>query len=172
MTSDKTAPKPLRRLTPILAGGLAIALAENLPGLSLLDWICCGTIWSGALLAVYLRWRENPQQGVAFGEAVSIGVMAALVGAILNLTIDFAFKKSFLDSLRFFGDDTAKTAETLRELLPESISHRMPMLLPAGFIAISVIVHLIVGAIGGMLGATIFPPRKEDRVGGRISEGE
>ncbi len=159
MASDETAPKPPRRLTPILAGGLAIALAENLPGLSLLDWICCGTIWSGALLAVYLCWRENPQKGVAYGEAVSIGVMAALVGAILNLTIDLAFKKSFLDSLRFFGEDTAKTAETLRELLPESISHRMPMLLPAVFIAISVIVHLIVGAIGGMLGATIFPSK-------------
>lgn len=159
MASDETALKPLRRLTPILAGGLAIALAENLPGLSLLDWICCGTIWSGALLAVYLRWRENPQKGIAFGDAVSIGVMAALVGAILNLTIDLAFKKSFTDSLRFFGEDTAKTAETLRELLPESISQRMPMLLPAGFIAISVIVHLIVGAIGGMLGATIFPAK-------------
>jgi hypothetical protein len=159
MASDATAPKPPRRLTPILAGGLAIALAENLPGLSLLDWICCGTIWSGALLAVYWRWRENPQQGVTFSEAVSIGVMAALVGAILNLTIDLAFKKSFTDSLRFFGEDSAKIAETLRELLPESISQRMPMLLPTGFIAINVIVHVIVGAIGGMLGATIFPAR-------------
>jgi hypothetical protein len=159
MASDVTAPKPPRRLTPILAGGLAIALAENLPGLSLLDWICCGTIWSGALLAVYLHWRQNPQNAVTFSEAVSIGVMAALVGAILNLIIDFAFKKSFLDSLRFFGEDTAKTAETLRESLPESISRRMPILLPAGFIAISVIVHLIVGAIGGMLGATIFPSK-------------
>jgi hypothetical protein len=159
MASDETALKSPRRLTPILAGGLAIALAENLPGLSLLDWICCGTIWSGALLAVYLRWRENSQQGVVFGEAVSLGVMAALVGAMLNLTIDLAFKKSFLDGLRFFGDDTAKTAETLHELLPASISKRLPMLLPAGFIAISLIVHLIVGAIGGMLGATIFPAK-------------
>jgi hypothetical protein len=159
MDSDETAPKPPRRLMPILAGGLAIALAENLPGLSLLDWICCGTIWSGALLAVYLHWRQNPQKGVAYGEAVSIGIMAALVGAILNLTIDFAFKKSFMDSLRFFGDDTAKTAETLRELLPEPILQRMPMLLPAGFIVISVTVHLIVGAIGGMLGTTIFPSK-------------
>jgi hypothetical protein len=85
--------------------------------------------------------------------------MAALVGAILNLTIDLVFKKSFIDSLRFLGEDTAKTAETLRELLPASFSQRMPMLLPAGFIAISVIVHLIVGAIGGMLGATIFPSK-------------
>jgi hypothetical protein len=166
MASDETVPKPPRRLTPILVGGLAIALAENLPGLSLLDWVCCGTIWSGAVLAVYLRWRQNPQPGVAFGEAVSIGVKAALVGAILNLTIDLAFKKSLLDSLRFFGEDTGKTAETLRELLPEAISKRMPMLLPTGFIAISVVVHLIVGAIGGMLGATIFSPRKEDRVRG------
>ncbi len=159
MASDEIALKPPRRLTPILAGGLAIALAENLPGLSLLDWICYGTIWCGSLLAVYLRWRENPQKGIAFSDAVSIGVMAALVGAILNLTIDLAFKKSFTDSLRFFGEDTAKTAETLRELLPASILQSMPMLLPAGFIAISVIVHLIVGAIGGMLGATIFPSK-------------
>jgi hypothetical protein len=164
MAADATvlSPPAPRRLLPVLAGGAAIALAENLPGLSLLDWVCCGTIWSGALLAVYLRWRQEPQRGVAFREAVAIGLLAALIGAGLNLAIDFVFKKPWAEGLRFFGEDTAKTAETLREFLPASINQRLPFLLTSLIISITVVVHLIVGAIGGMLGATIFPPRKED----------
>lgn len=161
MSSDTTglsAPAP-RRLLPVLAGGLAIALAENLPGLSLLDWVCCGTIWSGALLAVYLCSRQNPQRGVTFREAVVIGLLSALIGAALNLTIDFVFKKPVAEGLRFFGEDTAKTAETLREFLPEPINQRLPFLFTTLIISITLAVHLIVGAIGGMLGATLFPSR-------------
>lgn len=140
---------------------MAIALAENLPGLSLLDWVCCGTIWSGALLAVYLLWRQVPQKGVAFSAAVSIGVWAALAGVVLNLAIDLLFKKSLTDGLRFFGADTAKTAETMRMLLPESATQRLPFLLTSLVISVTVAVHLIVGAIGGMLGAAIFSQRKD-----------
>jgi len=162
MTTDTTPAAPSsKRLTPILLGGAAIALAENLPGLSLLDWLCCGTIWSGALLAVYLCWRQNPQRGVEFGEAVKLGMLAALFGAVLNLIIDFSFKKPLADILRFLGENTTNFSEKLREYLPQDIYARQPYLLPALLVAVSVIVHVVVGAIGGMIGATILSPRRQ-----------
>jgi hypothetical protein len=151
------------RLTPILWGGVAVALAENLPGLSLLDWLCCGTIWSGALLAVYLRWRQNPQGGVQFREAISLGIWAALLGAILNLAIDYSFKKPLTDVLRFFGENTSALAEKLREHFPSDIFVRLPALLHVIFIVMSLVVHATVGAIGGMTGMTLFSPRHEER---------
>jgi hypothetical protein len=149
------------RLTPVIWGGVAVALAENLPGLSLLDWICCGTIWSGALLAVYLRWRQNPQRGVQFREAVSLGMLAALLGAVLNLAIDYSFKKPLTDVLRFFGENTSALAEKLQEYFPADIFVRMPGLLHIIFIAMSLFVHATIGAIGGMIGVTIFPPVRD-----------
>jgi hypothetical protein len=148
-----------RRLLPIVAGGVTIALAENLPGFSLLDWVCCGTIWSGALLAVYLSSRQNPRGGVSFREAVAVGILAAFIGAILNLTVDFVFKKSFADSLRFFSRDPAALTETLRKYLQQPVFERMPFLLQIMFVAVSLVIHLTVGAIGGMMGAVIFPPQ-------------
>jgi len=151
------------RLTPIIWGGVAVALAENLPGLSLLDWICCGTIWSGALLAVYLRWRQNPQRGVQFREAISLGILAAVLGAVLNLAIDYTFKKPLTDVLRFFGENTPARAEKLREYFPSDLFVRMPALLHIIFIVMSLAVHATIGAIGGMIGVTIFPPAKEAR---------
>jgi hypothetical protein len=154
--SAHAAPK---RGLPILVGGIAIALAENLPGFSLLDWACCGTIWSGALLAVYLASRQHGAEGIHFREAITIGMLAALIAAGLNLTIDFTFKKSFIESLRFFGDNPASLAETLNRYLQHAIFQRIPILKQSLFVAISLVVHLIVGAIGGMLGATLFPPR-------------
>jgi len=157
---------PPNRFKPILWGGVAVTLAENLPGLTLLDWVCCGTIWSGALLAVYLRWRQNPQQGVHFREAISLGIMAALLGAILNLSIDLAFKKPLTDVLRFFGENTSEFAAKLRQYFPADIFQQWPVLLPALFIAMSFVVHATVGAIGGMIGMTLFSPAWEDRLGG------
>ncbi len=152
---------PPKRWRPILFGGAVIALAENLPGLSLLDWLCCGTIWSGALLAVYLLWRQNPQRGVQFNEAILVGIFAALLGAALNFAIDYAFKKPLTDALRFLGENT-ELAEKLREYLPQDIFERMPVLLHAMYFLMSVIVHVTIGAIGGMIGAAIFPPSKKD----------
>ena len=149
-----------KRWLPILAGGVAIALAENLPGLSLLDWLCCGTIWSGALLAVYLASRQHRAEGIHFREAITIGMLAALIGAVLNLTIDFAFQKSFTESLRFFGDNPASLADTLNRYLQQPLFQRIPLLKQSLFVAISLVVHLIVGTIGGMLGATLFPSRE------------
>lgn len=160
MNDSPPASQPSNRLTPILWGGAVIALAENLPGLSLLDWACCGTIWSGALLAVYLRWRQNPQRGVQFSEAISLGIFAALLGAALNLAIDYSFKKPLTDVLRFFGENTSELSAKLREYLPQDIFQRMPILLHLIFIAMSIIVHATLGAIGAMIGVTIFPPRQ------------
>jgi len=159
---DSTSSAP-SRLKPILWGGVAVALAENLPGLSLLDWICCGTIWSGALLAVYLRWRQNPQRGVQFREAISLGILAALLGAALNLAIDYTFKKPLTDVLRLFGEDTSALAEKLRQYFPADIFQRLPALLHIIFITMSLIVHATIGAIGGMIGVAIFPPAKDER---------
>jgi hypothetical protein len=152
---------PPKRWWPILWGGAVIAVAENLPGLSLLDWLCCGTIWSGALLAVYLLWRQNPQRGVPFNEAISAGIFAALLGAGLNFAIDYAFKKPMTDVLRFLGENT-ELSEKVREYLPQDIFERVPILLHAMYFFMSVIVHAIIGAIGGMIGAAIFPPSKKD----------
>jgi len=157
--SNPASPQP-KRLRPILLGGAAIALAENLPGLSLLDWLCCGTILAGALLAVYLLWRQSPQRGVPFSEAITVGIFAALLGAALNFAIDYAFKKPMTDVLRFLGENTA-LSEKLREYLPQDIFQRMPILLHAMYFLMSVIVHVTVGAIGGMIGAAIFPPNKK-----------
>lgn len=162
MSTPKPAASP-NRLKPILLGGVAVAVAENLPGLTLLDWICCGTIWSGALLAVYWRWRQNPEQGVPFREAIALGIGAALLGAVLNLAIDLAFKKPLTDVLRFFSGNTTELSEKLREYFPVEIFQQHPMLLPALFVAMSFVVHATVGAIGGMIGMTLFPPRPEAR---------
>jgi hypothetical protein len=152
---------PQKRWQPILLGGAAIAVAENLPGLSLLDWLCCGTIWSGALLSVYLLWRQNPQRGVPFNEAVLVGIFAALLGAALNFAIDYAFKKPLTDVLRFLGENT-ELSERLRVYLPQNIFERMPILLRTMYFLMSVIVHATIGAIGGMIGAAIFPPNKKE----------
>jgi len=157
----KNSALPPSRLKPILWGGIAVALAENLPGLTLLDWICCGTIWSGALLAVYLRWRQNSEQGLPFREAISLGILAALLGAVLNLAIDLAFKNPLTDVLRFFGENTTELAAKLREYFPVEIFQQHPMLLPGLFVVMSLVVHATVGAIGGMIGMTLFPPRPE-----------
>jgi hypothetical protein len=160
---NSTSTPSASRLAPILWGGVAVALAENLPGLSLLDWICCGTIWSGALLAVYLRWRQNPQRDVQFREAISLGMLAALLGATLNLAIDYSFKKPLTDVLRFFDANTSALAEKLRQYFPADIFIEQPALLPVLFIAMSLVVHATVGAIGGMIGMTLFSPRHENR---------
>lgn len=153
------APPISHRFAPVLWGGVTIALAENVPGLKLLDWLCCGTIWSGALLAVYLRWRQHPQRGVPFREAVALGIYAALLGAVVNFAIDYVFKESLIDTLRFLDDNTSELAAKLRQQLPQDIFKRLPFLLQVIFIVMSLIVHAIMGAIGGMIGAAIFPPR-------------
>ena len=162
---NSTSTPSASRLAPILWGGVAVALAENLPGLSLLDWICCGTIWSGALLAVYLRWRQNPQRGVQFREAIALGMLAALLGAALNLAIAYSFKKPLTDVLRFFDANTSALAEKLRQYFPADTFQRLPALPHVIFIVMSLVVHATIGAIGGMIGVTIFPPAGEDRPG-------
>lgn len=159
MNESELAAPPSSRFAPVLWGAAAIALAENLPGLKLLNWLCCGTIWSGALLAVYLRWRQHPQRGVQFSEAIALGIYAALLGAVLNVAIDYGFKKNLAEVLHLFGENNSDLAEKLRQQLPPEIFQHLQSLMPLFLMVMSLVVHAIMGAIGGMIGATIFPPR-------------
>lgn len=159
------------KLVPVLIGGVAMALISNIPLLNLVNLLCCAGIMGGAVLGVFFYQRSFPA-GLAFTvrDGVVIGVLAGLVGALLNLAV-FAMEilaasdlsVSFqiaLNEIEQQFEDAGQSAEFMdtldqvRRILMDMAAH--PWSLVAVMGVVSGIQYTLFGLLGGLIGGNIF----------------
>lgn len=66
-------------------GGVVMGLVSGIPGLSLVNCLCCAGLWGSGILAVFLYRATNKEQpGLSVGQGALLGLLAGLVGGVLG----------------------------------------------------------------------------------------
>lgn len=140
---------------PSLVGGIVMALLNNIPGVSLINLLCCAGLWSGGVVA---GWMYKRQTGRFFsmGEGALMGLIASIIGAIVA-TIAFAT----------VGQAAVQSAfEQLAQTSPELADLDFTAGATTAIIFFQWILYLIFGVIGGLLGAALFGrDRSQNQIG-------
>lgn len=125
--------------------GVVTGLLSGIPIISLLNCLFCGWLWVGGAASVYLyNGREGgsltPTNGALVGAAT--GVVAALVGTLLASV---------------FGGLSMAALSQLDPEMQQYIPDIATSLLSGAFsLVFNFICYAIFGALGGLIGASIF----------------
>ncbi len=153
------------RYQPAILGGLFIGILSSLPLLGALNVCCCLWVVAGGLVAMYLRQQQQPLP-LETAEAVLTGLLAGVIGAILNTLGSWAL-------LSWTGpvwqDEIRAQLQANAQLSPEMRDWMLRLLTGQGVVliqfAISLPVYAVFSTLGSLLGLAFFkkklPPARE-----------
>ena len=161
---DSPMPNKPSILLPALYGGIIIGVISAVPGLNLLNCLCCAGIMLGGFFAVFFYKKDlTPNMSpLSSNDGLRLGALAGVFGAIVSLILswlvltmigggDVENIKSLLDSL---GLSKQIPEEALDEI-------ETGMSGPLGFfhVVITFIINPLFGLIGGLIGYAVFKPK-------------
>jgi hypothetical protein len=148
---------------PALYGGIIIAAISAIPGLNLLNCLCCAGVLLGGALSVFFYKKDlKPDQPpLASGTAIQLGALSGVFGAIIGTAIAAAIMAAFGNVSRQF---LASFLEGFRDQMPsEAFDQALRGLESGGFTMLTLIVSLIIdtlfGLLGGLIGFAIWKPK-------------
>ncbi len=147
------------RLKAAAIGGGAAGVASQIPGLSLVNCLCCALVVGGGMLAVFLALRNEPATEKApYGDGALIGalagVVAAIVGAIVLIPIAALFGDPMEQMVRMLEGFEGIPPEVL-DAMGGDAAGAVGALAFVGFL-MSLAVDVVFAAIGGVIGAAVF----------------
>ncbi len=148
-------------LTPALIGGV---IAGFLSGVPILSCLCCLWIIGGAILASYLLIKDSSAPLTSSDGAI-VGVFTGLVAAVVQTVVNLLF-------LPLNRQVTQRIMERLAEYMEQMPSGFESFLDEAPFetsvpgiligLVVSVLIFSALGALGGIIGLSLFkkkPPQ-------------
>lgn len=146
-------------LTPALVGG---AVAGLLSGIPFLNCLCCLWIIGGAMLASFLLIK-NSQVPLSAGDGAIVGIFSGLIAAVVEAVVSIPFHavtnefvRKLMEQLSQYAEDMPSGWESWLERGAAGISVTWFML----GLLISAVVFSALGALGGILGISLFGKKK------------
>ncbi|MFQ6108020.1 MAG: hypothetical protein ACE5L7_00510 [Candidatus Aminicenantales bacterium] len=152
---------------PALIGGAAAGVFSAVP---FLNCLCCLWIIGGAMLAAYLLSKDSPVAMTAGdGAIVGIftGVTAAVIDAIISIpfhAINAAFVQRVMEGIAQYTEEMPSGWE--RWLETGAVETSAPLFMLG--LLISVVVFSILGALGGIIGISLFGKKAQQPQEGAI----
>ncbi len=157
------------KVMPALYGGIIIAVLSTVPGLSLVNCLCCAGVMVGGLMSVYfykntLTPESSPLES---GDGVQLGLLSGVFGAVvalvLNAVIQAAFGdigatfvKDIMEKIVESGDMPPEVADKIRQSLAESgTAGARAMGIFFTFVT-HIVIFPIFGLFGGLIGVSLF----------------
>ncbi|UCE22048.1 MAG: hypothetical protein JSV46_07500 [Candidatus Aminicenantes bacterium] len=148
-------------LTPALIGG---AIAGVLSGIPIVSCMCCLWIIGGAILSTYLLGKNTPTP-LASSDGAIIGVFTGIVAAVVKTILDVILtplnKEIYLRLMERFAEYMQEMPPGFEEMFSESsFETTVPKILFE--LLISGIIFSALGALGGIIGISLFkkkPPQ-------------
>jgi hypothetical protein len=133
-----------------LVGAIITLLLTNIPFIYLVNCLICAGFWVGPLFATWLYKRMSGT--LSTREGVWVGVAAGVIAGVIGFLLSF-----------IGAAGAAGLVNQLNTVLPaqDQISMAEGGILNLGFTFIGVIFDIIVGAIGGLVGAAIFKDKSQ-----------
>ena len=144
---------------PALIGG---ALGGVLSGIPLLNCLCCLWIIGGAMLASYILSKNSPVALTA-GDGAIVGIFTGIVAAVIDAIISIPlaavnreFMMSIMEKIGEYADEMPAGWETWLEGGGAGATLSMQMI----GLLISAVVFAGLGALGGIIGISLFGKKK------------
>ncbi len=151
------------RMKAIAIGGIAAGVASQIPIINFLNILCCALIVGGAILAVYLAFREEDASLTTYGSGALIGaltgVAAAIIGTLISIPLTLIFGNAAAAAIESVLDSGAVELEgPVRDLIESFAGSGDGLSAVALLFSLitSSVVYTIFGALGGVLGAAFF----------------
>ncbi len=134
-------------LIPGLIGAVITLALTNIPILNLVNCLVCAGFWVGPLFAVWLYKRKTGS--ISIKECIWVGVIAGAIAGVIGFALSFigvAGASGFINEINMFVPaedqiDVSGIGGEVGEMI---------------FTFFGIIFDILVGAIGGFIGATIF----------------
>jgi hypothetical protein len=157
-----------RMLTPALTGG---AVAGTLSGLPFLNCLCCFWIIGGAMLAAYLLAKESPISLTA-GDGALVGALAGISAAVADSLVGIPLAGIKLAVMRRMFERLAEFANEMpsgwESWLDRSGGGFSVALFFIGLF-FSAAVFAAIGALGGVIGASLFARKPQPPQGANVA---
>ncbi len=150
---------------PALYGGIIMGVISAVPGLSLLNCICCAGIMLGGFLAVFF-YKKDLTAGMPLltsADGVKLGALAGVFGAIVSIVlsrlvtavlggVDEKMVKDLIDSMGLADQLPPGTMEQIEEGMGAGL----------GFfqILVTFVIDPLFGLIGGLIGYSVFKEKQ------------
>lgn len=157
--------KPGKEL-PALYGGILMALICNIPGLNLINCLCCAGIMLGGFLGVMFYKNEFTPEMPPFtsGDCLTVGGLSGLVGAVIGTVLWSIIQALFGGAIMEFLIRSLKDIN-MPELTPyiDQIIKNADATLTVAAVLVQLLTNLVLdiifGALGGLIAFNIFKPK-------------
>jgi len=142
-------------LMPALIGG---AVAGILSGVPFINCLCCIWIIGGAILSAYLLSKDS-SMALSAGDGAILGVFTGIIAAVVNFIVSIPFSAVSSKFTRSIMEKLADYAEEIpsgwERLLEKGVVEKSIPIAMLGFV-ISVVIFSALGALGGIIGISLF----------------
>jgi len=156
-------PEKANKLMPALYGGIIMGVISGIPGLNLLNCLCCAGILFGGFMAVFFYKKELTEKNppLSSGDAVAVGALAGIFGAIVG-SILTALVFAMVGNIA--GEMSMKFLDRFRDQLPPGTFDQFQnSIRMAGFSILhffmSLLIDVVFGLLGGLIGYAVFKPK-------------
>lgn len=155
---------------PALYGGLVIAAFWAVPGLNLINCLCCGGVIFGGLLAVFLYVREQrPEMDpLTMADCLRVGLLAGVVASFaavaVNVLVTLVFGNVAIEMMeRIIVKLRVEIPPELQEAIEQAKHERINPLGAVFSIFVFLIPNTLFAALGGVIGWSLFKPKPGDQ---------
>lgn len=151
--------------TPALVGG---AVAGVLTAVPIVNCLCCLWIIGGAMLASYLL-AKNSAVSLTSGDGAIVGIFAGILAAVIDAVVSIPFQALNQQFVQKFMEQFSQLAEDMPSGWEKWIERGTEGMSMAWFLlglVISAVVFAAFGALGGVIGASLFGKKKTLQVQG------
>jgi hypothetical protein len=143
------------KLHPALLGGLFIGILSALPYVRAANSCCCLWLAAGGVVAAWLMQQNHPRP-VSLGDGAVVGLLAAIIGAVVKLAAAVPIALLIPSEARAFSQGMLGASEGM----PPEVRELVRSIPPAVFAVLEGLLFLamggIVSTVGGVLGAAFF----------------
>jgi len=148
-------------LMPALYGGIIMAVISAVPGLNLLNCLCCAGVMFGGLMAVFFYKKDlTAQTPLESSDGVKLGLLAGVFGAIIGSILTAGLMAVTGNVGGQMVKSMLESSGALDKMPPEAVEQMESGLRETSLSFFAVIMSLIIdplfGLLGGLIGYAVF----------------
>jgi hypothetical protein len=148
-----------------LYGGIVMAVISAVPGLNLVNCLCCAGIMLGGAAAVFFYKKElmPDMKPLESSDGMKLGALAGVFGGIIGSILTIIIMKTIGN---VGGEMMLGFMESFRDKMPPESWEKMEEGIRSGDISalnlsMAFVMDVVFGLVGGLIGFQIFKPKPQ-----------
>jgi len=158
-------PEKPAKFLPALYGGIIMGVISGVPGLSIVNCLCCAGIMLGGFMAVFFYKKELKESHppLTNGDALALGALSGVIGAVVATLLGALFSALFGFGMGMGMERLRNMGAFSNQIPPETLKLIQSFTTGGALLGIGFVIHLVImplfGLIGGLIGYSVFKPK-------------